>query len=87
MSNDSHFVSPHGDDWSVQRSNSERPSHVFNTQREAIDRAREISRNQGTELVESLKNIIRTGSKKLKRSKSVDHIEEKQQFERKIKKA
>ena len=50
MSNDSHFVSPHGDDWSVQRSNSERPSHVFNTQREAIDRAREISRNQGTEL-------------------------------------
>ena len=51
MSNDSHFVSPHGDDWSVQRSNSERPSHVFNTQREAINIAKPIASNQGGDVI------------------------------------
>ena len=48
---DSHHIVPHKDGWAVKRSGSERPSHVFDTQREAIDKAREISRNQGTELL------------------------------------
>ena len=51
MSRDTHRVLPNGDDgWKVQRDGNERPSHVVPTQRDAIDIAREISRNQGTEL-------------------------------------
>lgn len=51
MGHDNHHITPHPDGWAVQRSGSERPSHVFDTQQQAIDRGREISRNQGTELV------------------------------------
>lgn len=36
--------------WNIQQGGGQRSSGHFNTQQEAIDRAREISRNQGTEL-------------------------------------
>lgn len=48
---DSHHVVPHGDQWAVRRSNSDRASGIFDTQQEAINGGRETSRNQGTELV------------------------------------
>jgi len=49
---DSHHVVPAPDGgWNVKRGGSERASAHCDTKREAVDRAREISRNQGTELV------------------------------------
>ncbi len=50
-SGNSHHVVPHDDTWAVRRANSERISQTFDTQREAIERGREISRNQKTELI------------------------------------
>lgn len=46
---DQHVV-PHKDGWAVKPSGGDRASSTHPTQQEAIDRAREISRNQGTEL-------------------------------------
>jgi hypothetical protein len=51
MSRDTRRVVPNdGNGWKVQRDGSERPSHVVPTQQEAIDIARGVSVNQGTEL-------------------------------------
>jgi hypothetical protein len=41
------FVVKHEDGWSVKKENAQRASGVFNTQKEAIDRAREIVENSG----------------------------------------
>lgn len=46
---DQHVV-PHPEGWAVKRAGGERASSVHPTQREAIDRARDIARNQGSEL-------------------------------------
>ena len=46
---DQHVV-PHGDKWAVKSAGSRLASSVHDTQREAISRAREVARNQGTEL-------------------------------------
>ena len=37
------FVLKHGDDWAVSKPHAERASGIFDTQLEAIERAREIS--------------------------------------------
>lgn len=52
MSKKSTHVVHNGDrgGWDIKQSGGERSSGHFDTQREAIERAREISRNQGTEL-------------------------------------
>ena len=47
----SQHVVPHLDGWAVRKSGCERASGVFHTQQEAINRAREISVNQGAELM------------------------------------
>lgn len=44
-------VVPRGSEWSVKGEGNSRVTVVTNTKQEAIDRAREISKNQGTELV------------------------------------
>ncbi|WP_302612749.1 DUF2188 domain-containing protein [uncultured Mitsuokella sp.] len=44
-------VIPHGSEWAVKGEGNSRVTVVTNTKQEAIDRAREISKNQGTELV------------------------------------
>lgn len=44
-------VVPHGSGWAVKGEGNNRATAITNTKREAIDRAREISQNQGTELV------------------------------------
>lgn len=41
---------PHDRGWAVKSTGGERASSVHDTQREAINRGREIARNQGTEL-------------------------------------
>ena len=37
--------------WAVKRARSPKATKVFSTQREAIERGREIARNQGSELL------------------------------------
>ena len=44
-------VVPRGKGWAVKGEGNSRATAITNTKQEAIDRAREISRNQGTELV------------------------------------
>jgi len=48
---DSHHVVPNPDGgWAVKRGGANRASVHTDTKQQAVDRAREISRNQGTEL-------------------------------------
>ena len=53
MSKQSHHVVPNSDKdgWDIRRSGSERSSGHFDRKQDAIDRAREISINQSTELI------------------------------------
>jgi uncharacterized protein YdaT len=50
MSSNGQHVVPNGDKWSVRRAGSSRASGTYNTQEEAVERARDIARNQRTEL-------------------------------------
>lgn len=43
-------VVPRGERWSVRRQGASRASGVFDTQQEAVDRAREIAQREGSEL-------------------------------------
>lgn len=43
-------VVPNGGKWSVRRAGASRVSGTFVTQQEAIERARELAKNQSTEL-------------------------------------
>lgn len=58
MTKKSTHVVPNSDrgGWDIRQSGSQRSSGHFDTKREAEDRAREISRNQETELVIHNKN-------------------------------
>lgn len=47
----SHHVVPHDGGWAVRKAGSDRVSEKFDRQSDAIDRGRDISRNQGTELI------------------------------------
>ena len=49
--NSHHVVPDSGGGWDVKRSNSSRASAHADTKKEAVDIARQISRNQQTELV------------------------------------
>lgn len=51
MSKRNQHVVPHNGEWAVRGAGATRVTSTHETQREAIDRAREISRNQGTELL------------------------------------
>lgn len=44
-------VVPHADGWAVRRSGAERVTETFSRQSDAINRGRDIARNQGVELV------------------------------------
>lgn len=50
MAHKGQHVVPRGGKWAVRKAGSERASGVYQTQDEAINRAREIAKNQGTEL-------------------------------------
>ena len=47
MSKNDRYVVKHPDGWAVRKPGSDRASDVFDTQRDAIDRAREIVGNNG----------------------------------------
>ena len=52
MPRKTHHVVPNpGGGWDIKRGGAKRSSGYFETKQEAVNRAREISRNQGTELV------------------------------------
>nr|WP_319399003.1 DUF2188 domain-containing protein [uncultured Carboxylicivirga sp.] len=44
-------VVPKGDNWAVKSAGSTRPAKVTGTQKEAIDRAREIAKNNNSEML------------------------------------
>ena len=46
----SQHVVPRDGKWAVRRAGADRVSRKFDTQREAIEAARDMARNQGTEL-------------------------------------
>lgn len=50
MTKRNQHVVPHDDAWAVKGAGSARATVVVDTQKEAIERARDIARNQGTEL-------------------------------------
>jgi len=50
MSKKGQHVVPNGGKWSVRRSGSARASGTFRTQEEAISKAKDIAKNQQTEL-------------------------------------
>lgn len=51
MSGKNQHVVPRNGQWAVRGAGNSRDTGVFETQREAIDGGREISRNQGSELL------------------------------------
>ncbi len=55
---DEHHVVHEDKEWKVKRSNSKKSSGNFGTKAEAVSYAREVSRNQKTELVIHNKNNI-----------------------------
>ena len=51
MAGKNQHVVPHQGGWAVRGAGSQRATGVYETQQEAISRARAISRNQGSELL------------------------------------
>lgn len=51
MSKRNQHVVPHAGGWAVKPERGDRASSVHPTQQDAIDRGREVARNQGTELL------------------------------------
>lgn len=51
MSRKNQHVVPRGDGWAVQGAGNSRATRITETQREAINAARDIARNQGSELI------------------------------------
>lgn len=50
MSGKNQYIVPNGNGWGVRGEGNSRLSGHFETQREAIERGRDIARNQGSEL-------------------------------------
>ena len=51
MSGKNQHVVPHEDGWAVRGAGNDRATSVHGTQAQAIDRARSIAQNQGSELL------------------------------------
>ena len=51
MAGKTQHVVPHEDGWAVKGEGNQRATSVHNTQQQAIDAAREIARNQQSELI------------------------------------
>lgn len=51
MAGKNQHVVPHGDDWAVKGAGNQRATSIHNTQQEAVDAARRIAQNQGSELI------------------------------------
>lgn len=51
MAGKNHHVVPHQDGWAVESAGNQRATSVHETQQQAVDAARNIARNQQSELV------------------------------------
>ena len=51
MTKKNQHVVPHGDNWAVRGERNKKVTRITRTQQEAIDIARQIARNQGSEVV------------------------------------
>ncbi|MBL6935770.1 MAG: DUF2188 domain-containing protein [Alphaproteobacteria bacterium] len=51
MSKRNQHVTPHPEGWVVKAEGGSKPSSIHSTQEKAIDRGREVARNQGSELL------------------------------------
>lgn len=51
MSRKNQHVVPHGDDWAIKGAGNSKATRVVGTQAEAIELAREIAKNQGSEML------------------------------------
>lgn len=51
MSKRNQHVVPHDEGWAVRGAGAQRATEVFDRKSDAVDRARDISQKQGTELV------------------------------------
>ncbi|MCY1264433.1 hypothetical protein D9M68_154740 [compost metagenome] len=51
MSKKNQHVVPYGDDWAVKGAGNSKATRVVGTQAEAIELAREIAKNQGSEML------------------------------------
>ena len=51
MANKDQYVVPRGDGWAVRKAGSVRVTRHFDTEQEALEAARRIARNQGSEVV------------------------------------
>ena len=51
MAGKNQHVVPRGDDWAVRGAGNSRATSIHDTQAEAVERAREIARNQQSELL------------------------------------
>lgn len=51
MTKKNQHVVPHGNDWAVRGEGNKKVTRITRTQREAIEIARQIARNQGSEVV------------------------------------
>lgn len=51
MSKKNQHVVPHSEGWAVRGAGNERATSVHQTQREAVEAARSVARNQGSELL------------------------------------
>jgi len=51
MKNKNQFVTPHKGSWQVIGANNSRATYVFDTQKQAIDKAITIAKNQHSEVV------------------------------------
>lgn len=45
-----HLVEPHENGWSIRKKGGDKPSYVYDTKDEAMEKAREISKNQESEI-------------------------------------
>lgn len=51
MSNGNQHVVPRGDQWAIRGAGAKRDTEVFDRKQDAVDRARQISQRQQTELI------------------------------------
>jgi len=57
MANNQTWVSPNGNKgWKIHHPGSKRASGIFDTKKEAVEKGRSISKNQGTEFIVQKKN-------------------------------
>lgn len=56
MTGKNQWVSPHGDQWSVKSAGNTKPTKLFDKKSDAVDFAKNIAKNQHSELIGQKRN-------------------------------